>query len=131
MLICTANNDPYSLAKINFFNNYNENKTLKRYTDKFNKILKYKKNNNFDLENLFEELDPKKSDSGEYFEYDEFIDFLMDAYNITIDTHNINSYNLFADIIINIDNRIDSPDISTYKKCIHKQWIYYLRHKNR
>ncbi len=117
MLICTANNDPYSLAKINFFNNFDNKAKLKRYTERFNKILEYKKNNYFDLMDLFENLKPKNSETGELFEYDEFVDFLENTYSIIIDTNNINSYNLFVNIIIQIDdNMIDSYDISVYKQ---------------
>jgi len=118
MLICTANNDPYTLAKINFFNNYeNENKLILQLdTIIFNRILKYKKTNIFDLQDFFGDINPQNSDSGEYFEYDDFIEFLEDTYSINIDTNNINSYNLFVDIIIKIDSQTESPRLLNYKK---------------
>jgi hypothetical protein len=118
LLICTCalNDDPYTLSKINYFKNYKETKTLKKDTELFNKIMKWKKNNLIDFELFFEDLRPKNQETQERYEYNEFIEYLEEL-NINIKFNNKNEcgYKYFIDIIINLDNNI-STGIYEYRK---------------
>ena len=117
ILICAALNDPYKLAKINFFSNHNNKNTIKRDTELFNKIIYFKENNKFHFESFFNTINPK-NESGDFFELDDFIEFLDDNYNIKInlDKDGYCVYKLFSKIIINVDQQVDAPDILGYKK---------------
>jgi hypothetical protein len=118
ILICTAIDDPYKLAKINFFSNHNNKATLKKDTELFNKIISFKKNNKFHFESFFNTLNPKNEETGEFFELEDFIEFLEDTYNIKIilDKDGFCSYKLFSKLIISLDQQVNSPDILGYKK---------------
>jgi len=117
MLICSIANDPYNLAKINFFKYYKNKKTLKKDTEIFNKIMRYKKHNIVDFSDFFNMLNPKNIDTGDFYELNDFITFISDTYNIdvNIDMNGYCSYDIFTKIIIYSDNQFDSYDISIYK----------------
>jgi hypothetical protein len=114
--ICALNHDPYTLAKINYFKNYKETKTLKKDTEFFNNIIKWKKDNFVDLKSFFNKIRPKNQETEERFEYDEFLEYLEEIYNIKIELiDNYCSYENIVKIIIKLDYRI-STIINDYKE---------------
>ena len=122
MLICSASDDHYTLSKINFFKNNQSNpKKLKKQTDVFNKIINYHKINKFNFNEFFIEFLPKKIDSEELFEMDEFIEYLEENYELSIEFDNKGNceYDIFASMIIMLDTNI-SGKLKFYKN-IYKE----------
>ena len=122
--ICTLNDNPYMLAKINYFKNSNDIKLkkLQKDTDIFNTIIKYMKANVFNLKNFFEDAVLTNPDTEEEFELDKFIEYLMDNFRIKIIFLNSNydcEYKYFVNIIMNIG--VECSDIiSSYRNIYSK-----------
>ncbi len=118
VLVCAAINDPFQLSKVNFFKNHNNKLTLKKDTELFNKIISIKQNNKFHFEEFFESMNPKNGTTGDYFELDEFIEFIEDNYNIKIELDDDGncSYKTFSKLIISLDKQVYSKYIQDYKK---------------
>ena len=114
LLTCCANDDEYALSKINFFkNNKSDPKKLKTQTETFNKIITYHKQKKFNFEEFFKHLKPRNPETEDYFEMDEFIDFLEENYDIIVkpDEKGFCDYKIFSSIIImssiKISHRLD------------------------
>jgi hypothetical protein len=114
--ICALNHDPYTLAKINYFKNYKKTKTLKKDTELFNNIIKWKKDNSINFKLFFNDIKSKNQETEERFKYDEFIEYLEETHNIKIELIDNNcSYENIVKIIIKLDHRI-STIINDYKE---------------
>jgi len=112
--ICAANNDCYELSKMLYFNKNYKSKSYKKDIEYFNKIIEIKKTDNFDFKNFYDKIQPINPETGDNYEYDEFIEFVENTYNIKINNKN-NSY-LFEELIVNLDLNIDSDgELSRYK----------------
>lgn len=140
--ICALTEDKYTLAKINYFKNYNENINLRRDTQLFNQIINWQKNNILCLETLFNDIDPQNLETNESFTFDEFINYFSEEYDINIkfekNSYKCN-YSYFIDIINYIDSNCSSR-IIYYRKIYTKtlkllldsqeQIINYVKKKN-
>ena len=116
LLICASSDDPYTLSKINFFKNSMDDSKIKINTHYFNNIMKYHKNNHFNFEKFFIELNPINENEDE-FEIQEFIDYFQDEYQIIIkpDEKGNCEYSIFKNIILLLDSNV-SRIILGYRK---------------
>jgi hypothetical protein len=117
LLICTAENDHYTLTKINFFKNNQSNpKKLKNQTETFNQIITYHKENRFNFLEFFNEILPINPETEEEFNIDDFIEFLEENYELSIspDKNGFCDYDTFSLIIMNLDSTI-ARTIKYYK----------------
>lgn len=114
--ICTIEDDPYILSKINFFNNYKNIRSLSGDTIKFNNIMKWKRENIINLYDFFKESRPSNLETGKIFTFEEFIEFLNEK-NINIEFINKSNceYKYICDIIMVMDTDC-SQQIYSYKK---------------
>lgn len=117
LLICASCNDNYTLAKINFFkNNKSNSKKLKKQTEVFNKIIKFKKDGVFNFNDFYKQIRPVNPNTDELFKHDEFTDFLEENYDIcaNIDKNGNCKYNIFAQIIVKLDCSMISAKLEGY-----------------
>lgn len=118
MCICALEDDPYSLSKINYFKNYKETRTLKTDTELFNQIISWKKSNQVQFDNLFENLLIVNLETKKQFEFDEFLEYLESNYDIKIefeaDTKKCD-YKYFKEMINCLDSNM-SPKILQYRR---------------
>ncbi len=118
---CTLEDNPYTLSKIIYFKNYNKNnkkRSLQTDTELFNNIINWEKTDVVDFKLFFEDLRLVNQETEELFEYDEFIEYLDDNYDIQInflDEKQI--YCNYENIIILLMkiNNIYSVKIESYK----------------
>jgi hypothetical protein len=116
--ICAIEDNPYTLSKVNFFNNYKNIRSLKTDTIKFNNIMKWKKNNIFNFKKLFEIFVITNPETGEEFEFEDFIKHINDKFKINIEFKDEDyncEYKYFVDLIIQVDTTY-SPNIYSYRK---------------
>ncbi len=116
--ICALSNDNYTLSKIIFFKNYNNLTSLKFDTQIFNNIISWKKNNSLDLKKFLENLAVINPDTEEEFEYDDFLEYIEDNYNIKINGKTCD-YNTVISIINSLDTNL-SQSILSYRKIYSK-----------
>lgn len=111
-------NDKYILTKIIYFQNYIQNKNIKRDTLIFNKIVEWKKNNKFNFEDFFLGSRPINPENDKPFnDYEEFVEYLDNYHKIKIiiDDNNCSQFNYFTEIINKIGSDI-CPKIYDYRK---------------
>ncbi len=121
MSICTIEDNPYKLSKINFFNNYKNIRTLESDTEKFNNIMKWKQENIINLYDFFKKAHPINQETSKKFTFDEFLEYLEDnEVNIEFvdDKYNC-EYKYITEIITVVDSNC-SIDILRYKKIYTK-----------
>jgi hypothetical protein len=115
-------NNKYILSKILYFENYKCLSNIKSDTELFNKIINWKKDNNLDFQDFFEELTLKNPENSfKLFKYDEFLEYIEDNYNIKIKFNNniFCEYKYFIDIINYVDPNC-STRIRDYRKIYTK-----------
>ncbi len=118
MLICTALNDHYSLSKVFFFKNYQHDQIfLKKFTEIYNLIITYKKQQYFDIENiirLFKITDPE---TNKLFTINNFVEYFADNYDIKFEfiSDNICPDHYFDLIILYLDVNMCNNKIIAYK----------------
>jgi len=116
--ICCVLNDKYILTKIIYFQNYVQNKTIKRDTSMFNQILDWKKNNKLNLEYLVEKFAMINPDNNKPLDNcKKFIKYFENNYDIKIilDNNNYCKFNYFIEIINKINDDL-CPIIYDYRK---------------
>ncbi len=116
--ICAIEDNPYTLSKVNFFNNYKNIKSLKTDTQMFNEIIGWKKSNYVNFEKLFNNLMLRNPNTEEEFEIEEFVDYIKDKYKVKIEFTNNTyycNYISIVDMIVQI-NTDYSPKIYSYRK---------------
>lgn len=143
LLICSCNNDIYTLSKINFFKNFDDNKLLKQYTGIFNYIMNCRKDNKFNINDLIDKL--KLVDkNGELYEIEDYIKYIKHKFNNLsiefIEDEYIGEYLLLEKIII-YTNEEQSDQIEIYKNIYtnsikiffhsHEEIIKLVKHKNK
>lgn len=140
--ICAVEDNPYTLSKINFFNNYKNIRSLKTDTVIFNNIMKWKKENSVNLYEFFKESQITNLETNKKFKFDEFIEYLEEkelVINFIDDKYNC-EYNYITDIIMIIDTDC-SQKIYSYRKIYirsmeilfesQKQIIKYIKQMNK
>lgn len=116
--ICCVLDDKYILSKIIYFENHIINKNIKQDTMMFNKIINWKKNNEFNFEDFFDSSGIINPDNDKPFKkINSFIDYLKDNYEINIKFYKnyLCEFNYFVEIINVIDSNC-SPKIYDYRK---------------
>ena len=102
--VCTINNDETELCKYICAVKNKRNKEI------FNKMLNYKKNNKFDKEEFYDDIEPENE---EIKTQEEFYDKIEEEHDITIKRAN---YETFEKIIIACDpNYFESEKLKIYK----------------
>lgn len=142
MLICTASDDCYSLAKINYFKSLESNTNEKHLTQYFEYLIECKKINKFNFIDFHNRINPINPDNGEYISKDEFIKIINKNYKLNcILDNNYGTYDLLSNIIINIDcGQIESSVIKYIKKIFNcainilfnsqQQMINFIKERN-
>lgn len=118
MLICTALNDHYSLSKIIFFKNYQyDSAFLKKFTDTYNLIVSYKKQQSFDIQYMIKLLGIKDPNTNKIFKVNDFIDYFEETYDVKFEFINnyICSDNYFDLLILYLDVNICNNKILAFK----------------
>ena len=131
--ICCVLDDKYILAKIIYFENYIMNKNIKQDTLMFNKIIEWKKNDEFDFENFFDSSGIINPDDDKPFKkINSFIDYLKNNYEITIKFNKgyLCEFNYFIEIINVIDSNC-SPKIYDYRKTFTNMLLIMLEASNK
>jgi len=121
--ICVTTNDEYELCKILYFDKSYKNNNLLNTIQYFNKIIDIQKNNKFNLKQFFRDIKPYNPDIEEEFkDLDEFKDYIEDTYEINIKYIDI-KYNcnadIFSNLIMHLNNSIDTNDIIVNYKNIY------------
>ena len=106
IFICSSNNDKYTFSKIIYFKNYCNEKSLEKDTGLFNTILNFTSKKSFNLKLFFNNAEPFNSKTEDYFEFDEFIEYLSDN-KIKIEYED-DKFNCKDEYFTNIIMRIDS-----------------------
>jgi len=139
LLICASCNDHYTLSKINFFKNNQNN--LKKYTEYFNRIINCKKKNKFNFKEFVIELHIINPETESVFVIDDLIEYLEENYNITIEPDEKGNceYSIFVSMILFLDINM-SARLSGYKKIYNiamnimfdsqQEIIYYINEIN-
>lgn len=120
-LICVCTNNKYDLSKILYFHKNNRDKTilLKEYKY-FEKMLEIIKNEKFDLKKLYDEIQPINPDTGDDFNFKEFIKFIEENYNED-NKFNFNNVNniypseIFEKLILYLNSDISDERLKRYK----------------
>lgn len=116
--ICTSMNDPYELSKILHFNKNYKSKSYNKNISYFNKIIEIKKTGVFDFKTFYESIQPFNRDTDDDLTEDEFIEYIEDNCDITIEDYDSN---LFEKLIMNLNNNISKSDILSSYKDIYLQ----------
>ena len=131
-LICVCTNNKYDLSKILYFHKNNRDKTilLKEYKY-FEKMLEIIKNEKFDLKKLYDEIQPINPDTGDDFNFKEFIEFIEENYNEDNkfnfnNVNNIYSSDIFEQIILYLDINVCCNDVLNRYKQIYMSTIKKL-----
>lgn len=122
MFSCAVTDNYYTLAKINFFKDFNDDNQLAQLTDKFNMMIDFKMNGSFNFNDFINtELIPIDPDTNEIFDINKFIKFLKKKYKIVIelDKDGCCDYKYLSNIILNLDKDITN-------KIIYFKKIYEL-----
>jgi hypothetical protein len=123
-LICACTENKFELSKILYFNkNYKKNSINKDIMD-FNNIIDIKKNKNFNLKKLYDELQPINPDTGDDFDFKEFIEYIEENYNDDGDdkkefnfnnVDNIYASEIFEKLILYLNIDISNERLKRYK----------------
>lgn len=115
-MVCAVQKDAYTLSKILFFSEFKDTKKIKQKTSILNKILKYKKNYSFNFDDLFNSLELINPETEEKFTKEEFLEYLIDKFDIEIklDENNNCDFKYFGKIIMYLDINL-SNNLNFYK----------------
>jgi len=109
--ICASIDDKYELSKILYYKNISNNTNTITY-GYFSRIIDFKKNKTFNLEEFYNQLKIKN------YEFNEFVEFLEEEYEIEIELDDNNNCDIkhFDKLIIYINNNdIKSSYLEQYK----------------
>ena len=131
-LICSSLDEgKYELSKILYFNeNYeSKNNDILLDVELFNKIIDIKKHGDFNLKEFYKNLKPFNPETGDDFNFDEFIQYIQEKYNnkddedddkeIEFDLNNPNniySSDIFEKLILYLDVNITDEILNKYKQ---------------
>lgn len=125
--ICALNNDEYQLAEILFVQSNKDNKTQKQIMKElgyFLRIINWKKSNEIDIEDLFDECMFTDKETGETISFKKFtktVNLICDKNDVKYDMKNkISSFEIFEEIVFNINEYFESSTISQYKMVYKK-----------
>lgn len=120
--ICALNNDEYQLAEIMFVKSNKENKTQKQILKElgyFLRIINWKKSNEFDIEDLFDECmftDKETDKTISFKKFTKTLNLICDKNDVKYDAKNkIGNFEIFEEIVFNINEYFESNTISQYK----------------
>lgn len=116
--ICCVLDNKYILSKIIYFEQQVENKNIKQDTLMFNKIIEWKKNDEFDFEDFFDSSGIINPDNDKPFlKINSFIEYLGNNHEIYIkfNKNYLCKFDYFIEIINVIDSNC-SPKIYDYRK---------------
>jgi len=115
--ICACTNDEYELSKILYFDKNYKNKNNPYEFDYFNKIVNIQKNNKFNFEDFYNEINPVNPESGDDYSQQEFIDeFKKYKIKIKTDKDGFCEAHIFDEILIHSSRYIfDSVTLFKYK----------------
>lgn len=120
--ICALNNDEYQLAEIMFVKSNKENKTQKQILKElgyFLRIINWKKSNEFDIEDLFDECmftDKETDETISFKKFTKTLNLICDKNDVKYDVKNkIGNFEIFEEIVFNINEYFESNTISQYK----------------
>jgi len=115
--ICACTNDEYELSKILYFDKNYKNKNNPYEFDYFNKIVNIQKNNKFNFEDFYNEINPVNPDSGDDYSQQEFInEFKKYKIKIKTDKDGFCEAHIFDEILIHSSRYIfDSVTLFKYK----------------
>jgi hypothetical protein len=107
--ICTTTDDKYELSKILYYKNISKNANSSYLIyEYFSRIIDFKKNKKFNLEEFYNQLKIKN------YEFNEFVEYLEDEYELELDEFN-NCDIIFFDKLIIYNNDIKSNFLDKYK----------------
>ena len=112
-LICACTENKYELSKILYFNKNYKSKTINKDIIDFNNIINIKKNKEFNLKELYNELKPFDPETGDEFNFKEFIEYIEENYNNDDDDDDDAEFNF------------NNPD-NIYSSDIFEKLILYL-----
>jgi len=113
--ICATCKDTYELSKILYFNKNYKSKSYTKDVQTFTEIIEINKSDKFNFTDFYDKIQPHNPETGDEFTEKEFVEFIEEEYNITIDD-NFNS-ELFETLIINLNNDIsETARLQKYKK---------------
>jgi hypothetical protein len=109
--ICASTDDKYELSKILYYKNISKKKNISYLNyGYFSKIIDYKKNKTFNIEEFYNELKIKN------FNFNEFVEFVEEEYELELDNENNCDSKYFDKLIIYINNNdIKSSFLDKYK----------------
>ena len=126
--ICALKDDEYQLAEIMYVKSNSENKSQKQILKElgyFLKIINWKKSNSIDLVDLFDELmftDNKTSDTITFKKFTKTLNLICEKNEIKYKYNNNNNsknniitFDIFEEIILNINEYYSSQTMSQYK----------------
>jgi len=121
-LICACTENKFELSKILYFNkNYNKKSITKDIID-FNNIIDINKNKNFNLKKLYDELKPFNPETGDDFNFKEFIEYIEENYNDDDkkefnfnNVDNIYPSEIFEKLILYLNSDISDERLKRYK----------------
>jgi len=125
---CTVSTDEgaYELSKILYFNeNYkSQNNDIKLDVELFNKIIDIKKRGNFDLKEFYKNLKPMNPNTGDDYNFKEFIEYIEENYNDEDDKKEFNFNNvdniypseIFEKLILYLNIDISDQILNKYKQ---------------
>jgi len=125
--ICAIKDDEYQLAEIMFVKSNQENKTQKQILKElgyFLRVINWKKSNKINLEDLYDECMFTENQTGKTITYKKFTKTLnliceKDEIKYNIETDTI-GFDIFEEIIMNINEYFESSTISQYKSVYKK-----------
>lgn len=112
---CTISNDEYKLAKILFIENFKNDEFFDDKYNIFKKIINFKKNNKFDLEEWYRKLNIYKDDRNiTWYEFIRICQYNLDLAKTGIELdfdQTIVEFSVFEKILSVIDDSIDDNNI--------------------
>lgn len=125
--ICALKNDEYQLAEILFVKSNKENKTQKQILKElgyFLRVINWKKSNEVDLEDLFDECmftDKETCDTISFKKFTKTLNLICDKNDVKYNMKNkISNFEIFEEIVFNINEYFESSTISQYKMVYKK-----------
>lgn len=120
--ICALRNDEYQLAEIMFIKSNQENKTQKQILKElgyFMRVINWKKSNEIDLEDFSDECMFTDKETKETITFKKFmktVNLICNKNDIKFDVKNkICNFEIFEEIILNINEYFESNAMSQYK----------------
>jgi hypothetical protein len=120
--ICALKDDEYQLAEIMFVKSNQENKTQKQILKElgyFLRVINWKKSNDVDLENLFDECMFTEKQTEKTITFEKFkktLSLICEKDEIKYDVEKVTiGFDIFEGIIMNINEYFESSIIAQYK----------------